>query len=87
MLSEDKYFRDLTEAELWQRYCGFLDLSIDQFMEIQENLLMEQIGLVADSLLGKNRSFLTFLVYFNLNSIRNLVRDWIPGLRRSSIVK
>ena len=53
MLSEDKYFRDLTEAKLWQRYCGFLDLSIDEFMDIQEELLMDQIDRVADSVLGK----------------------------------
>ncbi|MGB2878053.1 MAG: GH3 auxin-responsive promoter family protein [Dehalococcoidales bacterium] len=53
MLSEDKYFRDLTEPELWMRYCGFLDLSINEFMKIQENLLMDQINLVADSTLGK----------------------------------
>jgi len=53
MLSEDKYFRDLSEAELWQRYCGFLDLSIDEFMGIQEELLMDQIDRIADSVLGK----------------------------------
>jgi hypothetical protein len=53
MLAEDKYFQTLTKDELWQRYCGFLDLSIDEFMEIQKGLLMEQIELVADSLLGK----------------------------------
>jgi len=53
MLSEDKYFQDLTEAKLWQRYCGFLDLSIDEFMDIQEELLMDQIERVSDSLLGK----------------------------------
>ena len=53
MLSENKYFRDLTEAELWQRYCGFLDLSIDEFIDIQEELLMDQIDRVADSVLGK----------------------------------
>jgi hypothetical protein len=53
MLSEDKYFRDLTEAELWQRYCGFLDLSIDEFMDIQKELLMDEIARVADSILGK----------------------------------
>lgn len=53
MLSEDKYFRDLTEAELWQRYCGFLDLSIDEFMDIQKELLMDEIERVADSFLGK----------------------------------
>lgn len=53
MLSEDKYFKDLTEAELWQRYCGYLDLSLDEFMEIQKELLMDEIALVADSVLGK----------------------------------
>lgn len=53
MLHEDKYFRDLAEAELWQRYCGFLDLSIDEFMDIQKELLMDEIDLVADSTLGR----------------------------------
>jgi sulfur relay (sulfurtransferase) DsrF/TusC family protein len=53
MLPEDQYFQTLTEDELWQRYCGFLDLSIDEFMAIQKELLMDQIERVADSLLGK----------------------------------
>jgi len=53
MLLEDEYFQTLTEDELWQRYCGFLDLSIDEFMEIQKELLMDQIERVADSPLGK----------------------------------
>ena len=53
MLREDKYFQSLGEEELWQRYCGFLDLSLDDFMNIQEDLLMEEIELVADSALGK----------------------------------
>ena len=53
MLPEDKYFKDLTEAELWQRYCGFLDLSISEFMDIQKELLMDEIERVADSTLGK----------------------------------
>ena len=53
MLREDKYFRTLTEEELWQRYCGFLDLSIDDFMNIQNELLMNQIAQIADSPLGR----------------------------------
>ncbi|MFC2009793.1 GH3 auxin-responsive promoter family protein [Chloroflexota bacterium] len=53
MLSEDKYFRDCTKEELWQRYCGFLDLSIDEFMEIQRELLMDEVEKVASSTLGK----------------------------------
>jgi len=53
MRSEDQYFKDLTEEELWQRYCGFLDLSIDEFMAMQNELLMDEIEQVADSTLGK----------------------------------
>jgi hypothetical protein len=34
-------------AEVWQKYCGFLDLSLDEFMRIQERLLMEQMHLFA----------------------------------------
>ena len=46
-------FKDLTKEERWRKYCGFLDLSLDEFMEIQRYLLMEQIELVTDSPLGK----------------------------------
>jgi len=53
MLREDKYFQSLGEEELWQRYCGFFDLSLDEYMEIQGGLLMEEVELVADSVLGK----------------------------------
>jgi len=53
MLSEDRYFHDLTEEELWQRYCGFLGLSIEEFMDIQNELLIDQIERVANSTLGR----------------------------------
>ncbi|MDD4986026.1 MAG: GH3 auxin-responsive promoter family protein [Dehalococcoidales bacterium] len=53
MLSEDKYFQTLTEDKLWQRYCGFLDLSVDEFMNIQRELLMDEIERIADSTLGR----------------------------------
>lgn len=53
MLPEDKYFKTCSQDEVWQRYCGFFDLSIDEFIEIQEGLLMNQIERVADSPLGK----------------------------------
>jgi len=43
----------LSQEELWQRYCGFLDLSTDGFLEVQNELLMDQIERVADSALGK----------------------------------
>lgn len=50
---EDEFFHTHTKEEIWQRYCGFLDLSIGEFTDIQKHLLMEQIELVADSPLGK----------------------------------
>ena len=31
---------------IWTKYCGFLDLNIDEFMEIQKRLLLEQIELI-----------------------------------------
>jgi len=40
------------KAELWSKYCGFLDLDLDEFMRIQERLLVEQIQLVSTSPLG-----------------------------------
>ena len=53
MLTEDKYFQTLTQDQVWQRYCGFLKLSIDDFMDIQKELLMDEVERVADSTLGK----------------------------------
>ena len=39
--------------EVWQKYCGFLDLTIQEFMDIQEDLLLDQLGLINNSILGK----------------------------------
>lgn len=39
--------------ELWKRYCGFLDLSLTEFMKVQERLLLEQLQLLNSSELGK----------------------------------
>lgn len=38
---------------IWQKYCGFLDLSVQEFMEIQERLLLEEIELIANCPLGR----------------------------------
>jgi hypothetical protein len=53
MLTEEQFFRSRNRDKIWQRYCGFLDLSTKEFMEIQENLLMEQIELVSQSTLDE----------------------------------
>jgi hypothetical protein len=39
--------------QIWTKYCGFLDLNLEEFMEIQERLLLEQIALIHKSAIGK----------------------------------
>ncbi len=41
------------KSQIWTKYCGFLDLSIDEFMLIQKRLLMEQIELISATQIGK----------------------------------
>ncbi|MEE1180185.1 MAG: GH3 auxin-responsive promoter family protein [Lachnospiraceae bacterium] len=43
-----------TKKEIWEEYCGFLNLTTDEFMNIQERLLMEQIELWSSSSLGQS---------------------------------
>jgi len=39
--------------EMWRKYCGFLELSLDEFMDIQGRLLMEQVSLLSRCELGR----------------------------------
>ncbi|MFP3880554.1 MAG: GH3 auxin-responsive promoter family protein [Dehalococcoidia bacterium] len=45
--------REGKKRELWDMCCGFIDLSLDQFMAIQKRLLLEQIKLLKNSELGR----------------------------------
>lgn len=45
--------RDEDYDKIWKAYLGFLDLSIEEFMEIQNRLLLEQIELLKNCNLGK----------------------------------
>lgn len=47
LLRQGKY------EQLWQMCCGFIDLSLEQFMTIQERLLLEQLELLNKCALGK----------------------------------
>ena len=40
--------------EIWQQYCGFLDLSMDGYMKIQRRLMEEQIRLWSNCGLGQS---------------------------------
>ena len=41
-------------SQIWQEYCGFLDLSMAEYMEIQERLMLEQIELYSNCELGRH---------------------------------
>jgi len=53
MTNATELFRQGKTREIWQKYCGFIDLSIEEFMKIQERLLMEQIDLLSKCKLGR----------------------------------
>ena len=38
---------------IWKKYCGYIDLSIEEVMDIQERLLLEQIELLSNSYIGE----------------------------------
>ncbi len=54
MLSGKELLREHNYRELWQKYCGFLDLSIGEFMSIQRSLLLEQLELLNRCDLGRH---------------------------------
>ena len=57
--------------EIWQQYCGFLDLTMDGFMKIQKRLMEEQIQLWSRSGLGQ--SILMGKYPQNLEEFRQMV--------------
>lgn len=52
-LKFEQKLKSLSQDEIWQEYCGFLDLSIDEYMQIQTRLMNEQISLWSNCTLGK----------------------------------
>ncbi len=45
--------REGRRDEIWKKYCGYIDLSLEEFMDIQKRLLMEQIDLISKCELGR----------------------------------
>jgi hypothetical protein len=77
--------------EVWKKYCGFLDLSLQEFMAIQERLLMEQIELLSRCELG--RQFFAAKVPTSVGEFQEVVplttyHNYIPYLteRRDEIL-
>jgi hypothetical protein len=53
MTTVSTLIRQGRNEEIWTKYCGFIDLSIKEFMKIQERLLLEQIDLLGKSMMGR----------------------------------
>ncbi len=53
MRFEEK-LKKLQPAAIWQEYCGFLDLDIEGYMQMQNRLMLEQISLWSNSGLGQS---------------------------------
>lgn len=49
----EQKLRNKQYDQIWQEYCGFLDLLLPEFMEIQNRLLLEQLELYAECELGR----------------------------------
>ncbi len=52
-MATGKFWGCGSQKEAWDKYCSFLDLSVDEFMAIQDKLLMEHIKLLAKCELGR----------------------------------
>ncbi|MEG1782023.1 MAG: GH3 auxin-responsive promoter family protein [Oscillospiraceae bacterium] len=49
----EEKLKNLPTEEVWQEFCGFLDMSMEEYMNVQCRLLMEQIELLSKCGLGK----------------------------------
>ncbi|MBI2855862.1 MAG: GH3 auxin-responsive promoter family protein [Chloroflexi bacterium] len=72
---------------VWQKYCGFLDISLKEFKEIQEQLLMEQLEIVSSSPLG--RRLLRGSLPQSVAEFRRIARltkygDYLPDLENGN---
>lgn len=48
----DEKLKNYTQQQVWDEYCGFLELSLPEYMATQRRLLMEQIELLSHCELG-----------------------------------
>jgi len=54
MVRFEEKLKNLNPDAIWQEYCGFLDLDIEGYMQIQNRLMLEQISLWSNSGLGQH---------------------------------
>ena len=70
-LKFEQKLKNLSQEEIWQEYCGFLDLKIDEYMQIQNRLMEEQISLWSRCALGQR--FLQGKQIHSIEEFRRLV--------------
>ncbi|MDO4393983.1 MAG: GH3 auxin-responsive promoter family protein [Bacillota bacterium] len=46
--------KENSSKQIWQEYCGFMDLDVDSYMAIQNRLMTEQLKVWSESGLGKS---------------------------------
>jgi len=51
-MEKEDLFKTGTKESIWTKYAGFLDLTVKEFMDIQQDLLLDQINLVSETALG-----------------------------------
>ena len=49
-----KQLKENSSKKIWDEYCGFMELDIDNYMKIQNRLMNEQIKIWSDSGLGRS---------------------------------
>lgn len=54
MATISELFKQGNNDELWQKCCGFIDLSLQEFMNVQERLLKEQLAMLKKCELGRH---------------------------------
>jgi hypothetical protein len=83
MLFKDEVLHGTSESDIWNKYCGFLTLSLNEFMEIQERLLLEEIELIEGTLIGKKllgEKVPTSVEEFRSNTPLTAYEDYAPFL-------
>jgi hypothetical protein len=83
MSTAGELIRQGNKSEIWQKHCGFIDFSVDEFVETQSHLLLEQLRLVRDCELG--HKLLWGMKPANVEEFRQKVplttyRDYVPYL-------
>jgi len=68
---------------VWKKYCGFLDISVEQFMAIQQTLLLQQLNEISCFPLGKK--LLGKDIPKNVDEFRNSIHlttyeDYLPDM-------